>query len=326
MRLALPWVGRKRLLDLLQQSQCWFAGSVAISAIFHTNRVRRKLLHSLVCPDIGRSPTVISPFPSTPSDLRRPTDPKVLQNVWSVIVSVHPETFSVLVAPFEGQQAQPYQGDSYIDSRDLFYDPRGWWRHALALVMNAPPAGSGRLHRLARGISATGLPRGAGSLNDPLANIELDGASPGRSECSFTAQSRICEENRSLGRHHAWVLQWYADGHVCQQRNITPNAQPLLIGKCTLATKPLPRFLFPTALRAFPQRQIFHPIERAARTTALRPGFLGRRRRRLRLRTVLSASPSPTPRQLPPSSVGTVAPTTALLASSARKARGIPCS
>ncbi len=243
-----------------------------------------------------------------------------------MIVSVHPEIFSVLVAPFEGQQAQPFWGDSYIDSRHLFYDPRGWWRHALALVMNTPPAGSGRLHRLARGISATGLPRGAGSLNESLAEEELDGSSSGRTGRSPTAQRRIGEENKLLGRNRAWVLRWYADSYVCRQPHHVQRL-PLLIGKCTFVACLSPGFLFPTALRAPPRQKRFRPIERAARTTtALRPGSLGRRRRKLRRSAVLSAPPSPTPPPLPPSSGGTVAPTTASLASSARKARGIRCS
>lgn len=54
-----------------------------------------------------------------------------------------------------------------MDSRDLFYDPRGWWKHAHALKKTAP-AGEGRLYRLSRGLSASGLPWGAGSLNEAL--------------------------------------------------------------------------------------------------------------------------------------------------------------
>lgn len=99
---------------------------------------------------------------------------QVLHDTWSVIVTLHPETFSVLVAPFKGIQLPPYGGDSCIDSRDLCYDPRGWWRHAPALITTPPPTGTGRLHRVARGISATGLPRGAGSLNEPLLEGNVD--------------------------------------------------------------------------------------------------------------------------------------------------------
>lgn len=98
---------------------------------------------------------------------------QVLHDAWSVIVTLHPETFSVLVAPFEGIQLPPYCGGSYVDSRDLCYDPRGWWRHAPALMTTAP-TGTSRLHRLARGISATGLPWGAGSLNEPLVEGKVD--------------------------------------------------------------------------------------------------------------------------------------------------------
>lgn len=98
---------------------------------------------------------------------------QVLHDTWSVIVTLRPETFAILVAPFEGMQLPPYRGDSCVDSRDLCYDPRGWWRHAPALITN-PPTGPGRLHRLARGISATGLPWGAGSLNEPLMEGKID--------------------------------------------------------------------------------------------------------------------------------------------------------
>lgn len=86
-----------------------------------------------------------------------------------MVVTVLPDVFSVIVAPFEGMHAPPYRGESHIDPRDLCYDPRGWWRHAPALITNAPVSvGAGRLHRLARGLSTSGLPWGAGSLNEPL--------------------------------------------------------------------------------------------------------------------------------------------------------------
>ena len=128
------------------------------------------MYHNGSAPCVWPISYLLSLVPFTPS-VRSPTanlPPQVLQSVWSVIVTVYPDMFSVLVAPFEGLHGQPYLGNSYVDSRDLFYDPRGWWRHAPALCANARAAGSGRLHRLARGISATGLPRGAGSLNEPL--------------------------------------------------------------------------------------------------------------------------------------------------------------
>lgn len=70
-----------------------------------------------------------------------------------------------------------------MDSRDLFYDPRGWWKHTHALKKTAP-AGEGRLHRLSRGLSASGLPWGAGSLNEALGGgrgetRESEGGGPG---------------------------------------------------------------------------------------------------------------------------------------------------
>lgn len=57
-----------------------------------------------------------------------------------------------------------------MDSRDLCYDPRGWWRHAQALHA-ITSAASGRLHRPSRGLSSSGLPWGAGSLNEPLEGV-----------------------------------------------------------------------------------------------------------------------------------------------------------
>lgn len=68
-----------------------------------------------------------------------------------------------------------------MDSRDLFYDPRGWWKHAHAVKMNSTVGPSpGRLHRLSRGLSASGLPWGAGSLNEALGNGR--GEAPGLGE------------------------------------------------------------------------------------------------------------------------------------------------
>lgn len=92
---------------------------------------------------------------------------QVLCDTWSVIVTVDPEAFLVTVAPFEGMQASAYGGEARIDSRDLYYDPRGWWCHVPAIAGNAS-GGSSRLHRQSRGLSASGLPRGAGSLNEAL--------------------------------------------------------------------------------------------------------------------------------------------------------------
>eukprot|EP00752_Nemacystus_decipiens_P002990 g2774.t1 len=117
---------------------------------------------------------------------------QVLHDTWSVIITVRPETFAVLLAPFEGIQLPPYRGDSCVDSRDLCYDPRGWWRHAPALITK-PPTGPGRLHRLARGISATGLPWGAGSLNEHLAEgnvIERPCSEGGREKAETAAREK----------------------------------------------------------------------------------------------------------------------------------------
>ena len=87
--------------------------------------------------------------------------------MWSVILHADTETFCVTVASFQGVQTPPYNGDSRVDSRDLFYDSRGWWKHAHAVKTTAP-VGPGRLHRLSRGLSASGLPWRAGSLNEAL--------------------------------------------------------------------------------------------------------------------------------------------------------------
>lgn len=72
-----------------------------------------------------------------------------------------------MVAPFRGMQSPPYWGEPHVDSRNLCFDPRGWWKHAPALKASAR-AGPGRLYRLPRGLAASGLPWGAGSLNEPL--------------------------------------------------------------------------------------------------------------------------------------------------------------
>ncbi|CAM9133477.1 unnamed protein product, partial [Hapterophycus canaliculatus] len=90
------------------------------------------------------------------ANIRRPRAGErvqVLHDVWAAIIVVNPHVFSIVVAPFDGMQAPPYRGQPLIDSRDLYYDPRGWWRHAPALT-NTLPAARGRLHRLARGLSA----------------------------------------------------------------------------------------------------------------------------------------------------------------------------
>ncbi|CAM9964631.1 unnamed protein product, partial [Ectocarpus sp. 12 AP-2014] len=98
---------------------------------------------------------------------------QVLRDTWSVIVTVDPEAFLVTVAPFEGIQTSDYRGEARIDSRDLYYDPRGWWSHVPAIAGNAT-AGPSRLHRQSRGLSASGLPRGAGSLNEALEEGDED--------------------------------------------------------------------------------------------------------------------------------------------------------
>lgn len=141
-----------------------------------------------------RPPQHLAPDPAhtspprlfTHSPTHPPTEPdQVLHDVWSVIVTVLPEVFSVIVAPFEGMHAPPYRGESQIDPRDLCYDPRGWWRHAPALITNVPvPVGAGRLYRLARGLSTSGLPWGAGSLNEPLEEGEERGLSQIPRSCS----------------------------------------------------------------------------------------------------------------------------------------------
>ncbi|CAM9705167.1 unnamed protein product, partial [Laminaria digitata] len=100
---------------------------------------------------------------------------QVLHDTWSVVLHTDAETFCVTVAPFQGVQTPPYNGNPRVDARDLFYDSRGWWKHAHALRANAP-VGPGRLHRLSRGLSASGLPSGAGSLNEALGGDGRDEA------------------------------------------------------------------------------------------------------------------------------------------------------
>lgn len=114
---------------------------------------------------------------------------QVLDDTWSVVVSTCPEDFSVIVAPFEGMQSLTYKGEPHVDSRDLYYDPRGWWRHARVLTTNTP-TGPCRLHRLPRGLSASGLPQGAGSLNAPLEDER--GATTDVENCSLGI---TCEMN-----------------------------------------------------------------------------------------------------------------------------------
>lgn len=132
---------------------------------------------------------------------------QVFDDTWSVIVTLRPETFAVLVARFEGMQLPPYRGDSCVDSRDLCYDPRGWWRHAPALITDLPK-GRGRLHRLARGISSTGLPWGAGSLNEPLAEGKVD-------ERPCSGGGRVIAGERSIRDrigHDGWGLGRLKEG------------------------------------------------------------------------------------------------------------------
>ncbi|CAM9627040.1 unnamed protein product, partial [Ectocarpus sp. 12 AP-2014] len=110
------------------------------------------------------------------ANIRRPRSGErvqVLRDTWSVIVTVDPEAFLVTVAPFEGIQTSAYRGEARIDSRDLYYDPRGWWSHIPAIAGNAT-AGPSRLHRQSRGLSASGLPLGAGSLNEALEEGDED--------------------------------------------------------------------------------------------------------------------------------------------------------
>lgn len=101
------------------------------------------------------------------------THAQVLHETWSVIVAVCPDGSSVSVSPFQGMENPPHMGDRRLDSRCLYYDPRGWWNHVHALrQQNNVPAAIGRdlmrLYRPYRGISASGLQSGTGCLNVPL--------------------------------------------------------------------------------------------------------------------------------------------------------------
>lgn len=104
---------------------------------------------------------------------------QVLHSTWSVIVATCPEDVSITVAPFHGVQSPPYWGEPHMDSRNLCFDPRGWWNHAPALKICAR-AEPGRLYRPPRGLAASGLPWGAGSLNEPLqmSGADLEGDPP----------------------------------------------------------------------------------------------------------------------------------------------------
>lgn len=113
-----------------------------------------------------------------------------------MIVTVDPEAFLVTVAPFEGIQTSAYRGEARIDSRDLYYDPRGWWSHVPVIAGNAT-AGPSRLHRLSRGLSVSGLPRGAGSLNEALEEGEGDEPSQILNGCPSGGDREVANSSRN---------------------------------------------------------------------------------------------------------------------------------
>lgn len=127
---------------------------------------------------------------------------QVLPGTWSVIIAICQEGSFVVMTPFEGMQTPPHHGEPCIDSRDLWYDPRGWWRHAAA-VTTSPSARPGRLYRLPRGLSASGLPWGAGSLNEPLREapgMEGGGFGPEGGVWVPSLSGYTCGELRKAGR------------------------------------------------------------------------------------------------------------------------------
>lgn len=115
---------------------------------------------------------------------------KVLHGIWSVIVATSPAEPSISVADFPGMDSPPYQCETEIDSRALCYDPRGWWNNAPVLAKGIP-TGSGRLYRPSRGLSSSGLPWGAGSLNAPL---EIDSGQV------MSSYIKLCESYVNLCR------------------------------------------------------------------------------------------------------------------------------
>ncbi|KAH8066689.1 hypothetical protein JL720_12682 [Aureococcus anophagefferens] len=87
-----------------------------------------------------------------PADLHRLRRPRpgehveILENVFVILVDV--------AADGSRCRAAPYGGDAVLERGDLWWDPRGWWRHARAAAEQAELFRAGarsRLHRAHRG-------------------------------------------------------------------------------------------------------------------------------------------------------------------------------
>lgn len=119
---------------------------------------------------------LVTAWPPDPC-LHRSDARQILRDKWSVIVAACSVDTSITVAPVQGTQSPRHISWCHLDSRDLCYDPRGWWKHTHALkqqvnVSSATSADQLRLYRPHKGISASGLPSGAGSLNASIHLVE----------------------------------------------------------------------------------------------------------------------------------------------------------
>ncbi|KAH8056806.1 hypothetical protein JL721_9925 [Aureococcus anophagefferens] len=115
-----------------------------------------------------------------PADLHRLRRPRpgehveILENVFVILVDV--------AADGSRCRAAPYGGDAVLERGDLWWDPRGWWRHARAAAEQAELFRAGarsRLHRAHRGAHRSGRACASGVLNAPVPAAALPPARGG---------------------------------------------------------------------------------------------------------------------------------------------------
>lgn len=111
-------------------------------------------------------------LPQKADDLAKLRQPRpgegveVFDSVFTVVVDATPHV--VRLKPFAGINGDPYFGHATVDRKSLWWDPRGWWRHAHAakeqtLLFRAEQRA--RLHRVNDSTHRSGHPCGLGLVN-----------------------------------------------------------------------------------------------------------------------------------------------------------------
>ena len=125
---------------------------------------------------------------------------QVFMDVYARIMDVDDENGSVTITPFPGMDSPPYSSSLVVVRSKLFFDPRGFWSHIVALrqmqASHDNKQSASNLFRQNNGVAASGMPRGASVPNLQVPIGLLDKVKRSTEDNNFDSEGRQVGVNK----------------------------------------------------------------------------------------------------------------------------------